>query len=197
MVGDENSKSPLWVLVALLCVGAAVLLVQIFTADGFDDGESMKAFMSAIVLAFVSLSIGAGSNLASRQPGIALFGYMTIMVGGLALLLSANLIWSDEGLMGEVTTLDKWAFYTLIATIALGVASTVITGHDDGDADSVKLVRGMTVFALFALCVTAIDEVRVSGQQVDSDLLGGLSVFFLLGMLLLPLLRTLTAEHGG
>lgn len=94
----------------------------------------------------------------------------------------------------DTTTVDRWAWYTLIGTIALGIASSLLAGHDDGDADSVKLVRGLTVFALFALFVTVIDEVRVSGQHVDTYLLGSLSVLFVLGSLVLPLLSQITAE---
>jgi hypothetical protein len=51
----------------------------------------------------------------------------------------------------------------------------------------------MTVFALFGLFVAIIEEIRVRGQDVDPYLLGALSVFFVLGVLVLPLLRIVTA----
>ncbi|HEV2727887.1 MAG TPA: hypothetical protein VGV34_06305, partial [Solirubrobacterales bacterium] len=131
----------------------------------------------------------AGANLIARQPGIAFIGYLTLLVGLGALLATANLIWQDEIFFGEVTATDRWSWYMLIGTAALGVVSTLLAGHDDSDLDSVKLVRGMTVFALFALFVAVIAEVAVSGEQVNPRLLGSLSVFYVLGSLLLPLLN--------
>ena len=91
----------------------------------------------------------------------------------------------------------RWTWYMLIAALASGIASLLLSGHDGGDANSVKLVRGMTVFALFALFVAIIEEIRVRGQTVDPYLLGALSVFFVLGVLVLPLLRIATAETGS
>jgi hypothetical protein len=189
---DEQLKSALRIVIALLCLGAAILLVKIFTADGFDNPDGAKAFETAIALAFISLAVGAGIHLIGRQPGMAAVGYLTILVGIVALLLTANLIWREGNFLEEVTTSERWAWYTLIGTIALGILSTLLAGHDDFDADSVKLVRGMTVFALFGLFVAVIVEVSVSGQRVNHNLLGSLSVFYVLGSLVLPLLSRIT-----
>lgn len=190
--GDEQLKSLLRIVIALLCLGAAILLVEIFTAKAFDSSDSAKAFETAVVVAFVSLAVGAGIHLIERQPGIAFVGYLTIAVGVIALLLTAHLIWRQSHFIEEVTTAERWAWYTLIGTIALGLVSMLLAGHDDLDADSVKLVRGMTVFALFGLFCAVIAEVSVSGQHVNHELLGALSVFYVLGSLVLPLLSRAT-----
>ncbi len=195
MAAGGNLRSLARIAIALLCAGAAAALVTILTADRFDDPTTGKALASAVFVAFLSLPVGAGANLVARQPGLAPFGYLTILVGVVALLLSADLIWI-RGLSIEsgVTTLERWTWYLLIGSLTMGIASMLLSGHDDGDANSVKLVRGMTFFALFALFVAVIDEIRVRGQTVDPYLLGALSVFFVLGILVLPLLRILTAE---
>ena len=161
----------------------------------FDNEAYGKALESAVFLSFISLPVAAGANLIARQPGIAPFGYLTILVGAVALLLSADLIWLQGlSIEGLGTTLERWTWYMLIATLASGVASMLLAGHDGGDANSVRLVRGMTVFVLFGLFVAIIEEIRVHGQDVDPYLLGALSVFFVLGVLVLPLLRIVTAE---
>jgi hypothetical protein len=194
---EEQLKSLLSAVVLALCVGAGFLLFKIFASDGASDiiglesSESSKAFQTAIGVAFISLAVGAGANLIARQPEIAAVGYLTIIVGIVALLLFANQVWLGS-IIQETTNSDRWAWYTLIGTVALGIASTLLAGHDDGDEDSVKLVRGMTVFALFGLLVAVIREVSVSGERVDPTLLGSLSVFFVLGCLVLPLLSRIT-----
>jgi hypothetical protein len=194
MAERGNLRSLARIAIVLLCIGTAVLLVAILRSDRFDNEAYGKALESAVFLSFISLPVAAGANLIARQPGIAPFGYLTILVGAAALLLSADLIWlqgiSVEGLG---TTLERWTWYMLLATLASGVASMLLAGHDGDDANIVKLVRGMTVFVLFGLFVAIIEEIRVRGQDVNPYLLGALSVFFVLGVLVLPLLRIVTA----
>jgi hypothetical protein len=194
MAEGENLRSLARIAILLLCLGAAVVLVMIFTSSPPEYG---KALQSAVFVAFVSLPIGAGINLVARQPGIAAFGYLTILVGLVALLLSADMVWLQGLSIEGSTNLERWVVYTLIGALATGIASMLLAGHEDSDADSIKLVRGMTVLALFGLLVAVIEEIRVSGDRVDPYLLGALSVFFVLGMLVLPLLRIATAERGA
>jgi hypothetical protein len=190
-VAGDDQKGLLRIALAVLCLVAAVVLFQILTAEHLDSEESTKAFYTAIPFAFLSLAVGSGARLVARQPGIAGLGYATMAVGAVALLLTLNLIWRGDLYEGP-TTVDKWAWYTLIGTIGLGLASMLLSGHDDDDADSVKLVRGMTVFALLGLFLAVIAEVSESGERVDAKLLGSFSVFFILGSLSLPLLNRLS-----
>jgi len=190
MAAGGNLRSLARIAIVLLSVGAAAALVAILTADRFDDPTSGKALASAVFVGFLSLPVGAGAHLVARQPGVASFGYLTILCGIVALLLSADLIWiRGLSIESSVTTLDRWTWYFLIGSLATGIASMLLSGHDDGDANSVKLVRGMTFFALFGVFVAVIDEIRVHGQTVDPYLFGALSVFFVLGILVLPLLQ--------
>jgi hypothetical protein len=168
---------------------------MILSSNRFDNPEHGKAFETAIFVSFLALPVGAGAQLIARQPGMALFGYLTILVAVVALLLSADLIWRVGLSIEGVTTLERWVWYTLLGTLASGIASMLLAGHGDADADIVKLVRGMTIFALFGLFVAVIAEIRVPGRAVDPYLLGALSVFFVLGMLILPLLQILGAER--
>lgn len=191
MAGDDNYDGLLRIVIAVLCIAAGIVLLQILTAERIDSEESMKAFLTAIVVAFLSLGVGAGARLVDRQPGIAPLGYLTILIGIVALLLAVDLIWRNENPLEGFSTLAKWVSYTVIGTLALGLASTLLAGHEDDDTDVVKLVRGMTVFALFGLAVAVLFEISVSGQRVDPYVLGSFSVFYVLGSLVLPLLARL------
>jgi len=192
MAGDDNHKGLLQIAIVVLCIAAGIVLLQILTAERIDSEESMKAFLTAIVVAFLSLGVGAGARLADRQPGIAPLGYLTILLGVVALLLAVDLIWRIDNPLEGFSTLAKWVSYTVIGTLALGLASTLLAGHEDDDTDAVKLVRGMTVFALFGVAVAVLFEISVSGQRVDPYVLGSFSVFYVLGSLVLPLLGRLT-----
>jgi catechol 2,3-dioxygenase-like lactoylglutathione lyase family enzyme len=195
VTGDEQLRSGLVAIGVVLCVAAAVVLVEILTGDRVGNDTAGKALETALAVGFVSLSVGAGSQLIARQPRIAAFGYLTILTAAVALLLTTILFWHEGNFLFEVGALERWSWYTLVGTTALGVGSLLLAGHDDRDADSVKLVRGMTVFTVLALLVTVIDELRTSGDPVDPYLLGSLSVFFVLGCLLVPLLSRITAEE--
>jgi len=101
MAEGGNLRSIARIAIVLLCIGAAVLLVAILRADRFDNEAYGKALESAVFLSFICLPVAAGANLIARQPGIAPFGYLTILVGAVALLLSADLIWL-QGLSIEI-----------------------------------------------------------------------------------------------
>lgn len=186
MAGDENLGSLLRICIALLCVGAAVLIGVILTSDPLDE-ESGKALASAVVLAFLFLVAAAGANLVERQPGIATIGYLTIAVAAAAFAITTYLVWKDFFMSSSGTA--HWAWYALIGAFALGNTSALLAGHDDADADSVKLVRLGTVVVLWALVITVIAEIRVSGHDVNPQQMGVTAVLYGLGVLLLPLLR--------
>jgi len=172
--------------IAALCVGAAILIVVILTSDRPDD-ESGKAFATAVAIAFTSLTAAAGFNLVERQPGIAVFGYLTLLASLVALLTTANLIWGDSVLSSSDAA--KAAWYSLIAAFAFGNASALLAGHDDDDPDSVKLVRLGTVVALWALAISVVAEIESPGPDLNPHQIGITAVLYGLGALVLPLLR--------
>ena len=186
MAGENDLGSLLRICIVLLCVGAAALIWVIVSGERLDE-ESGKALATAIVLAFLSLAGAAGTNLIERQPGVAAVGYLTLAVVAAAFAITSYLIWHDSYI--ESTTTAHWAWYSLIGAFALGNTSALLAGHDDADADSVKLVRLGTVAALWALVVTVIAEIRASGHDVDPRQLGVTAVVYGLGVLVLPLLR--------
>jgi hypothetical protein len=171
--------------IALLCAAAAVLIVVILTSGRYDS-ESGKAFATAVAIAFVSLTIAPGVSLVARQPGIAPVGYLTILAGIVALAATVNLIWGDSVLSSSDAA--KTAWHTLIAAFALGNTSSLLAGHDDDDADVLKLVRIGTVVALWGLAITVIAEIHTSGQNVDPRQIGITAVLYGLGAAVLPLL---------
>jgi len=186
VAGDESIKSLLRICIALLCGGAVVLILVILNGKPLDD-TSGKVLATAVALAFLTLTSASGNQLIERQPGISVVGYLTIGASLLALVIVADLIWQDS--FASSSGLAHWAWYTLIAAFALGNTSALLTGYDDTDPDSVKLVRLGTAVALWALVVTVIAEIRTPGHDVDSQQMGITAVIYGLGTLVLPLLR--------
>lgn len=194
MGGDEQLRTLLRIAILLLCIGAAAAIIAIVRADPWDL-EISKAIGTAVLVAFVSLTATAGLHLVSRQPGIAIIGYLAVATGIAALALTGYLIWHDW--YGDSSTLAHWSWYMLIATFVLGNSSILLAGHDDLDTDLVKLVRGGTVLVLWALAITAIAEIRAHGQQVDPDQFAITAIAYALGASTLPLLRLLSALPDG
>jgi hypothetical protein len=188
VAGDEQQKSALRIAIVLICIGAFVLVITILSGNRF-GAESGRVVASAALLAFVTLTANAGRNLSVRQPGVAAFGYLAIVASAVALVTTLALIWDDALSSSDGGAHLTW--YALIAAFALGTTSALLGGHDDLDSDAVKLTRGGTVMALWALVVALIAEIRTPGHDVDPKFLGVLAVLYLLGSVLLPLLRRL------
>jgi hypothetical protein len=189
VAGNDNLRSLVLVAVLALCVGAVAAIIAIINAEPFDL-ESFKGIATGVLVAFVSLSVAAGLRLVAQQPGIAAIGYLAVATGIAALVLTGYLIWHDW--YGESSGLAHWSWYMLIATFVFGNSSVLLAGHDDLDTDVVKLVRGGTVLALWALAVTAIAEIHSHGQQVDPKQFGITAIVYALGALTLPLLTLLS-----
>ncbi len=167
--------------IGLLCAAAFVLILIILSGSELDD-TSGKAIGTAVAVAFLSLTAVAGSHLTFRQPQLSLFGYLTVGVSGLALLVTVAAIWSGF-------ESDNWkpAIYCLIVAFACGHTSVLLAGPESDD--TVRLVRIGTLAALWLLVVMAIVEISSPGNDVDPQGFGVLAVLYALGTVVLPLLR--------
>jgi catechol 2,3-dioxygenase-like lactoylglutathione lyase family enzyme len=165
----------------VLCAAAFVLILIILSGNELDD-TSGQAIGTAVAVAFLSLTAVAGSHLTLRQPQLSLFGYLTVGVSALALLITVVAIWSGF-------ESDNWkpAIYCLIVAFACGHTSVLLSSQEtDG---RIGLVRMGTVAALWLLAVMAIVEISSPGNDVDPQGFGVLAVLYALGTVVLPLLR--------
>jgi peptidoglycan/LPS O-acetylase OafA/YrhL len=167
--------------IGLLCAAAFVLILIVLSGSQLDD-TSGKAIGTAVAVAFLSLTAVAGSQLTLRQPQLSLFGYLTVGVSGLALLVTFVAIWSGF-------ESDNWrpAIYCLIVAFACGHSSVLLSTAEPDDR--ISLVRAATVAALWLLVVMAIVEISSPGNDVDPQGFGVLAILYALGTVVLPLLR--------
>jgi tellurite resistance protein TehA-like permease len=167
--------------IGLLCAAAFVLILIVLSGSELDD-TSGKAIGTAVAVAFLSLTAVAGSHLNLRQPQLSLFGYLTVGISGLALLITIVAIWSGF-------ESDNWkpAIYCLIVAFACGHSSVLLS---TAETDSrISLVRAGTIAALWLLVLMAIVEISSSGSDVDPQGFGVVAILYALGTVVLPLLR--------
>jgi peptidoglycan/LPS O-acetylase OafA/YrhL len=184
-VGDSNSARFLVrLLIGVLCAAALVLIATIGSGSELDETGG-KAIGTAVALAFFSLTGVAGTNLARRRPRFALFGYLTAAVALAAFLAMMALVWSD-GLTG-----DGWRIpvYLTIVAFGAGHASLLLGSQQPRDSEAVRLVRAGVILAIAMLCAMAIVEISSPGPDIGTRLIAVVAVLYLLGTILLPLLR--------
>ncbi|MDQ2629913.1 MAG: hypothetical protein M3Y75_02900 [Actinomycetota bacterium] len=186
MRSSDDLRVAIKISIGVLCAAAFVLILVILSGNELDD-TSGQAIGTAAALAFLSLTAIAGSHLQLRQPRLGLLGLATVAVSVLAFLVVTLAIWSE----------DHWeaAGICLVLAFAGGHSSVLLAGADDADDDTVRLVRGGTIVALWLFALLVVAELLQSGDNVSEQALGVVAVLYVLGALLLPLLRRATPKR--
>lgn len=180
-------------LIGFLCAAALLAILAIGFGSDLDE-TGAKAIGSALAFAFCCLTGGAGASLARRRPALALFGYLTGAASLLAFLAVMSALWI-HGFGGGS---DDWriAGIGLVLALAGGHISLLLSNAQPEDAEEVRLVRGATIVVLAMLAVVAVAELASRGQQVGPKPIAILIVLYLLGALLVPVLRR-AGPRGG
>jgi hypothetical protein len=175
-------------LIWLLCASALLLILVIATGSELDE-TSGKAIGTAAVLAAFSLSGVAGTNLARRRPSLGLFGYLSALASVAALALVLGAIWGESA---------DWnaAGVAIVLAIAGGHASVLLASAREDDSDAVRLTRAGTLLAIALLSSLAVAEIAADGGEIDPRGIGIVAVLYILGTLLLPLLRRGTTTRA-
>jgi hypothetical protein len=113
--------------------------------------------------------------------------YLTAAVSLLAFLAVMSALWIHgfEGDGGEW----RIAGIGLVLALAGGHASQLLSTARPEDAEEVRLVRGATIVPLGMLAVVAVAELASRGQRIGPKPIAILIVLYLLGALLVPVLR--------
>ncbi|HET8814144.1 MAG TPA: hypothetical protein VFM51_04240 [Solirubrobacterales bacterium] len=172
--------------IGLLCSAAFVLILLILSGSRIDE-TSARALGTAVALAFLSLTGAAGSRLTMRQSQFSLFGYVTVLISGLAFLVITAAIWSGD---------DGWeeAFCFLIVAFACGHTSILLASSDERGDSQVRTTQYGTVISLWLLAVLAVAEILENGHQIDERLMGVVAVLYVLGTVVLQLLRRMAPQ---
>ncbi len=182
------SRRLLAVPIAILCGCALVAIVLILGGSGIGE-TSARALGTAVALAVASLMMSACLLLVRRRPALALLGFAGILLATVALLFCIGAIWD----LGDDSTGLARAF-GVSAVLAIGCAhaSLLLANARSGEADAVGLVRAGALGAMAVLAVLLCAEIVTRGHEVSWKAIGVFAVLYVLGTLLLPLVRIAT-----
>ena len=183
-MGDDSTRFIVRLLISVLIAAAMVLITVIATGSPLDETGG-KAIATAVTVALCSLAGAMGTNLVRRQPGLALFGYLTAAVALVAFVSVTLAIWADGAQDGNW----RVAAAASILAIGSGHASLLLASARAEDSDAVRLTRAGVLLAIALLCPMAIVEISSPGPDVGVRPIAVLAVLYLLGTVLLPLLR--------
>jgi hypothetical protein len=180
----DATRSAVRVAVVLLCVGAALLILIILNGSRL-NATAGRALLTAVAFAFFSITSAAGLRLARHPHPLFLLGYLTIGISLVAFVVTSTVIWSHDasGDQGRI------AISLTIVALGSGQISQLLFSARPEDSDAVAWVRAGVIAAIVALCAMTIVEISSPGQDVGARPIGVVAVLYLLGCLLLPLLR--------
>lgn len=181
----ERDRSLLQILVALLCVGAFVLAVLVM-ASGRTGLTATRVLGTAIGLAVFSLAGATGVELARRRPDVALLGYLTVLAAVAAFAALLDMIWSYHVFEGGNPRLLG---YTLLLALGGSQCSLLLSHARPDDGQAIRLLRAAALLAIGALVVMGIAEIAEQGEQVGVKPMALVALVYLLGTVLIPLLR--------
>lgn len=184
MQAEASTRTPAKLLIGALCAAAAVLVAVILSGSRFDN-DSARAVGMAVAVAGFTLTGAAGLGLARKRPGLALIGVLTAVLSLAAFLAVSALLWGDLGGGPDA----RVAGATIILALAGGHLSVLLASSQAADPEGLRLLRGGVVVCLGALALMAIVELAEHGEQLDWRLIGVVAVLYVLGTLLLPVVR--------
>jgi peptidoglycan/LPS O-acetylase OafA/YrhL len=149
------------------------------------DGIGGKLAGTGVSFALFSLTGMFGINLTQSRPRLSALGYLTAAVSLAAFLALSAVIWLDGSWD------DKWRLICDIALFALGCghASLLLGSTRENDSRIVRRVRAALLLALVVLYMMAIAEISANGENVGARPIAVVAVLYVLGTILLPLLR--------
>ena len=166
-----------------LCASTAILVLLIVSGSGW-GGLNGKVFEAVVLFAIFSLCSLAGFLLIERQPHLASLGLATIVLSAAAYFVVLDAFWSN-GLSGRHVSVET----LVVLTLAVAQASMLLSFRRDEDSPAIDGVLFCSLGVLALLTVLVIAEISSPGPDISRKLLAALSVIYLLGVLLPPLLR--------
>ena len=183
--GSAQARGPARLAIVGLFIAATVAIVLIMDSGAFEDA-SARALSAVVTIALFSLVGKAGYDLLNGPPSLAYaLGLVTIVVCVVALIAVVTAVWSGGLFSDEFRT----AGMLTILAMGMGQASLIVGSLREDDGRLTVLVVLTSLALLAALCTAAIVEVSSQGRDVSLQTLAVVSVLYLLGALLPPLLR--------
>jgi len=194
MGGREIRKATLGrIAVAVLCLGAAILIIAILRHSDSNEDVNSKVFAAAILFVFFSLSSIPGFRLIERQPQLTAFGGLTIGLSVAAYFVGLESFLSNGPFVFATGHVAVWKL--ALVAVAASQASMLLSFKRDDDSRLVDMAVLGSMIALTLLAVLTIVEISEPGTDIGRRTWAAVSVFYLLGALLPPCLRLAEAEE--
>jgi MFS family permease len=173
-----------------LCVLALLAIVAIAGGDFNDtDGRILGTLLSIVIYSSTSF---AHVPLIERRPNLSLLAFAGVGASAIGFLVTLGAIWSDSNDEGT------WRAAGVLFVIALALANVavLISRRRASDGPAVTAVFGMTIAGIAVLTMMLISELSEHGSEDDAfyRVLGIFAVLWVLGMVLLPILRKATRQ---
>jgi hypothetical protein len=186
MPGDSaDQRTIARILVAALCLAAAVVVVLVLGASE-SDPTAGRVLGVAVAVALFSLTAAAGMRLAGRAELVThLFGYVAVIASLIAFGETVAALWADDVFD------DQWrtaAEAGLVALAAANICLLLASEHID-DAGVIRAARGAAAISVVVLTAMALIEISSPGRDVGIRPMAVFAVIYLAGGLLIPLLR--------
>ncbi len=184
MAGTSNLTRPIvQTLIAALCVAALLLIVTILNGSGLNQTAG-RSIGTAVAFSFFGLTGVSGLFLLERRPGLGAVALPTVALSAIAFVLISVAIWSPQHEHG-------WhaAVYAGILAAATSQASLLLATARPTEVESIRLVRAGTILAVGLLAALTIVAISSPGRDVGAKPIGVVAVLYLLGNILLPLMR--------
>jgi hypothetical protein len=183
--GDAHDATRIVVtaLIALLCLAALIAIVAVLSGGDLDE-DAARAVGTAAALTVYMLAALAGRSLSERRIELSALGWITVLVAAVGFLVTVVAIWSEDDD-------DNWrlAGCLLVATLASAHVSLLLRGAGREEPDSARFVRWGTVLVATLLATMLIVEIAEGGEAIDAQLIGVVAILYVLGTVLLPLIR--------
>ncbi len=178
--------------VAVLGVGAAVLIVIVLGHSATNEDVNSKVFAAVLLFVIFSLSSLPGFRLIDRQPHLTGLGALTIGLSVAAYLVALEAFLSNGpfAFVGGHTAV----FSLAIVALATSQASMLLSFKRDDDGPMVNATVLGSMIALALLAALAVVEISEPGTDIGRRTWGVVSILYLLGALLPPFLRLIEAE---
>jgi catechol 2,3-dioxygenase-like lactoylglutathione lyase family enzyme len=192
MEAGDSMQAPAKLFVGILCAVALVLIVTILSGSRLDR-DGARAVGMAVALAGFSLTGSAGLRLAGKRPEMGLIGILALVLSVAGFLAVSALLWGD--LDGGPDA--RVAGVIIVLALAAGHLSVLLASARPGDSEGLRLLRGGVVVCLGALTLMAVVELTEHGEELDWRLAGVIAVLYVLGSVLLPVVKHASPDAAG
>ncbi len=179
----DATRAVVIALIGLLCLAALIAIIAVLSGDELDE-DAARALGTAAALTVYMLAGFAGRSLSQRRPELVTIGWIAVLIAAVGLITMVAAIWSDDGD-------DSWrtAGCLLVATLASAHICLLLRGASSDERDSARFVRWGTVLVATLLATLLIIEIAEGGEAIDAQGIGVVAILYVLGTVLLPLLR--------